>query len=103
MLRHKICWQIVQWIPKVKQGTQRSSLEKPSRALSLFLFLSLLVLHIPISEAFASWSGRYLLNAPINIPTCSAPVQVISMDLDDDGDADLAVRCEIVEKYRRSN
>ena len=99
MLRREICWQILQWTPNEERGTRQDNLEEPSWALSRFLLLGLLILHIAIPEAFASWSGQYLLNTPLNIPTCIAPVQVLPMDLDDDGDADLAVRCEIVAKY----
>ena len=70
------------------------------QSLLVVVFLIALLLEI-LPGGFAQASPpRQLLNAPVNIPTCTAPVQVIPMDLDDDGDDDIAVRCEMVEKWK---
>ena len=63
MLKHKICWQILQWTQNEERGTRQNNLEESSWALLRFLLLGFLILHIAIPEAFASWSGRSLLRA----------------------------------------
>ena len=98
MLRCEIHWQILKSVTQQRRATGRDNLEELSRALLPFLLSVLLILHVVTPAALASPFGQ-CLNAPLNIPTCIAPVQVLPMDLDDDGDADLAVRCEIVAKY----
>lgn len=98
MLRREIHWQILKSVTQQRRATGRDNLEELSRALLPFLLSVLLILYVVTPAALASPFGQ-CLNAPLNIPTCIAPVQVLPMDLDDDGDADLAVRCEIVAKY----
>jgi len=98
MLRCEIHWQILKSVTQQRRATGRDNLEELSRALLPFLLSVLLILYVVTPAALASPFGQ-CLNAPLNIPTCIAPVQVLPMDLDDDGDADLAVRCEIVAKY----
>lgn len=98
MLRCEIHWQILKNVTQQRRATGRDNLEELSRALLPFLLSVLLILYVVTPAALASPFGQ-CLNAPLNIPTCIAPVQVLPMDLDDDGDADLAVRCEIVAKY----
>lgn len=39
------------------------------------------------------------LSAPRNFVTCTAPVQVLPMDLDADGDLDVAVRCDTIYSF----